>query len=398
MVHIEKKENCCGCHACAQICPKHCITMRADTEGFLYPQVDATACIHCGACEKVCPILQSSPEPKDKSPKAFAAINLDEKVRAQSSSGGVFSLLAEQTIFKGGVVFGAAMSENQHKVCHIAVETLEGLAALRGSKYLQSEIGTTYSQAKEALQSGREVLFSGTPCQIEGLRSFLQKDYPNLLCADVICHGVPSPRTWNVYLSEIERAVGQKATWITFRKKSPGWKHYSMHIQFPNGKVFSKDNRDSPYMRAFLQDVSIRPSCYACRFKKLNHVSDITLADYWGIQNQYPDMDDDKGTSLVLVHSEKGQQRMDALRDSLRLQEVPVTQALKPNPAMTQSAKPHKRRQEFFEHLGTMPFDKLVARYCRKPFSFRSTVAGVLRKLGLIAQVKALFLKLHRSA
>lgn len=342
--------------------------------------------------------MQNSPEPKDKSPKAYAAINLDEKVRAQSSSGGVFSLLAEQTISKGGVVFGAAMSENQHKVCHIAVETLEGLAALRGSKYLQSEIGTTYLQAKETLQNGREVLFSGTPCQIEGLRSFLQKDYPNLLCADVICHGVPSPRTWNVYLSEIERAVGQKATWITFRKKSPGWKHYSMHIQFPNGKVFSKDNRDSPYMRAFLQDVSIRPSCYACRFKKLNHVSDMTLADYWGVQNQYPDMDDDKGTSLVLVHSEKGQRRMDSLRGQLRLQEVPVAQALKPNPAMTQSAKPHKHRQEFFEHLGTMPFDKLVARYCKKPFSFRNTVAGVLRKLGLMAQVKALFLKLHRSA
>lgn len=398
MVHIEKKENCCGCHACAQICPKHCITMRADAEGFLYPQVDATACIHCGACEEACPILQSSPEPKDKSPKAYAAINLDEKVRVQSSSGGVFSLLAEQTISKGGVVFGAAMSENQHKVCHIAVETLAGLTALRGSKYLQSEIGTTYLQAREALKSGREVLFSGTPCQIEGLQSFLQKDYPNLFCIDVICHGVPSPLVWDTYLAEQETRAGAPARRTFFRHKKYGWKTYALLLEFSNNKAYERVISDDAFMQAFLRDACLRPSCHACHFKKLNRISDITLADYWGVQNQYPAMDDDKGTSLILIHSEKGQQRMDALRGSLRLQEVPVAQALKPNPAMTQSAKPHKHRQEFFEHLGTMPFDKLVARCCRKPFSFRSTVAGVLRKLGLIAQVKALFLKLHRSA
>lgn len=397
MIHMEKKKDCCGCHACTQICPKHCITMRADAEGFLYPQVDATACIHCGACEKVCPVLQSSPEPKDKLPKAYAAINLDEKIRAQSSSGGVFSLLAEQTISKGGVVFGAAMSENQHKVCHIAVETLEELAALRGSKYLQSELETTYLQAREALQSGREVLFSGTPCQIEGLQSFLQKDYPNLFCVDVICHGVPSPLVWDTYLAEQETCAGAPARRTFFRHKKYGWKTFALLLEFTNNKAYERVISDDAFMQAFLCNACLRPSCHNCHFKKLNRVSDITLADYWGIQNQYPDMDDDKGTSLVLVHSEKGQRRMDSLRGQLRLQEVPVAQALKPNPAMTQSAKPHKRRQEFFEHLGTMPFDKLVARYCRKPFSFRSTVAGMLRKLGLMAQVKALFLKWRRS-
>lgn len=382
MINLQQKSACCGCHACAQICPKHCITMRADAEGFLYPQVDATACIHCGACEKVCPILQSSPEPKDKSPKAFAAINLDEKVRAQSSSGGVFSLLAEQTISKGGVVFGAAMSENQHKVCHIAVETLEGLAALRGSKYLQSEIGTTYLQAREALKSGREVLFSGTPCQIEGLRSFLQKDYPNLFCVDVICHGVPSPLVWDTYLAEQETRAGAPVRRTFFRHKKYGWKTFSLLLEFSNNKAYERVISDDAFMQAFLQNACLRPSCHNCHFKKLNRVSDITLADYWGIQNQYPDMDDDKGTSLVLVHSEKGRELLGGLNAQLQLHPVPTNQALRGNSSMTQSVAPHKKRQKFFANLGRMPFDVLVKKYAKPRTTLRSMAVLVVRKMG----------------
>ena len=296
MIHIQNKIDCCGCHACAQICPQHCITMQPDAEGFLYPQIDETACIHCNLCEKVCPILQSLEEPKDKTPAAYAAINKDDDIRRQSSSGGVFTLLAEYILAQGGVVFGAAMADDQRSVRHIAVETPEDLAALRGSKYLQSTIGNTYGEAKQALQAGRKVLFTGTPCQIEGLKSFLQgREYPNLYCMDVICHGVPSPLAWQTYVSEQETRAGVPARRTFFRHKKYGWKTFALLLEFSNNKAYECVLSKDAFMQAFLQNACLRPSCHACHFKKLNRVSDITVADYWGVQNQQPDMDDDKG-------------------------------------------------------------------------------------------------------
>ena len=383
MIHIENQSMCCGCNACAQICPKHCITMQPDAEGFLYPQVDESACIHCDLCEKACPILQSPQESKGKVPDAYSAINKNEEVRGQSSSGGVFSLLAEQTIQRGGVVFGAAMADDQHGVHHIVVETPEGLAALRGSKYLQSEVGNTYNEARQALQAGREVLFSGTPCQIEGLRTFLQQDYPNLLCVDVICHGVPSPLVWNTYLAQQEARAGAQARRTFFRYKKYGWKTYALLLEFSNNKVYECVLSRDAFMQAFLRNACLRPSCHSCRFKKLNRASDITLADYWGIQDQYPEMDDDKGTSLVLVHSEKGQRYLDALCTQLRIKDSPIEQALIGNPSMLHSAKAHRRRKQFFDNLGKMPFDALVAKYCKPERSLKNRLKSMLKKIGV---------------
>lgn len=392
MIHIQNKTGCCGCHACAQICPQHCITMQPDAEGFLYPQIDETACIHCNLCEKVCPILQSPQEPKDKTPVTYAAINRDEGVRSQSSSGGVFTLLAEYILAQGGVVFGAAMADDQHSVRHIAVETPEGLAALRGSKYLQSTIGNTYGEAKQALQAGRKVLFTGTPCQIEGLKSFLQgKEYPNLYCMDVICHGVPSPLVWQTYVSEQETRAGAPVRRTFFRHKKYGWKTYALLLEFSNNKAYECVLSKDAFMQAFLQNACLRPSCHACHFKKLNRVSDITVADYWGVQNQQPDMDDDKGTSLVLLHSSKGQELLEAVRAELRLKQVQAEQALKANPAMTHSAAPHKNRQQFFANLGTIPFEQLVHKYARPPFTLRSAAVKTLRRLGLYQALRKLY-------
>lgn len=380
-ISIDSPAECCGCHACAQICPKHCITMQADAEGFLYPHIDADVCIDCGACEKICPMLHSEPAPISKEPTAYAAINLDEKIRQNSSSGGVFTLLAEQTLDNGGIVFGAAMTADQHSVHHIAIETKEALAALRGSKYLQSSIGDTYLQVRKALKSGREVLFSGTPCQVEGLRTFLQKDYSNLFCVDLICHGVPSPLVWSTYLAEQENRVGAPARRTFFRYKKYGWKTYAVLLEFSNNTAYECVFLHDAFIQSFLRNVCLRPSCYSCHFKKLNRVSDITLADYWGIQNQYPDMDDNKGTSLVFVHSEKGQHHIDSLRTSMRLLEVPVAQAIKENPSMTISAHPHKQRKRFFKYLGKMPFESLVAKYCNSEKSLKSRIKILLKKL-----------------
>lgn len=382
-INIEHATQCCGCQACAQICPKNCITMQADLEGFLYPHIEESVCIDCGSCKKVCPILHSEPELTEKKPMAYAAINLDERTRLESSSGGVFTLLAEQTLNKGGIVFGAAMADDQHSVHHITVETKERLTELRGSKYMQSSVGDTYLQARKVLQAGREVLFTGTPCQIEGLKAFLQKDYPNLLCVDLICHGVPSSLVWSTYLTEQEKCAGAPVQRTFFRHKKYSWKTYAVLLEFSNHTTYERVNGEDAFMQAFLKNACLRPSCHACHFKKLNRVSDITLADYWGIQNQYPKMDDDKGTSLVLVHSAKGQYRLETLRAAMKLQEVPVAQAISCNPSMISSAQPHRQRKQFFAHLGEMPFEQLVKTYCGNKRSLKSMGVVLLKKTGL---------------
>lgn len=398
MIRIQKKEDCCGCHACAQICPGKCIEMRPDEEGFLYPRIDAAACVQCGLCEQVCPILHPQPEPQGKQPAAYATINRDETVRRESSSGGVFTALAEQVLAQGGVVFGAAMTADQHGVHHIAVESLEGLAALRGSKYLQSTIGDTYARAKQALHAGRKVLFTGTPCQIEGLRRFLRgREEPNLLCVDLICHGVPSPRVWETYVSEQETCAGAPARRTFFRHKKYGWKTFALFLEFSNNKAYEHVLGEDVFLQAFLRNACLRPSCHACAFKKLNRASDITVADYWGVEAQHPEMDDDKGTSLVLVHSAKGQACLDAVRPALHCKPVELAAALRGNPSMTASAVPHRTRGQFFAHLGTMPFAQLVRRYAKPQRSLRGFALRLLRAFGLEDAARRWKRKLRRS-
>ena len=393
VLDVISKEQCCGCQACAQACPKQCILMKADKEGFLYPHIEESLCIKCGVCKKVCPILcPEETEPVSKKPTAYAAVCLDEKIRSKSSSGGIFTLLAERTLSKGGVVIGAAMTHDQRGVHHIAVETNEKLAELRGSKYMQSSIGDTYSLAQKMLQNGREVLFSGTPCQIEGLYAFLQKDYPNLCCVDLICHGVPSPFVWSTYLEEQEKCANASVWRTFFRNKKCGWKTYAVLLEFSNNTAYERVFFQDAYMQAFLQNICLRPSCYKCRFKKLNRISDITLADYWGIQDQYPDMDDNKGTSLALIHSEKGQYYLDMCYNQLRLKEVPVLQAISGNPSMLRSACPHRYRKQFFDHLGKIPFDRLVEKYCKRTHTLKELVIILLKQM----QVYSIIQKLKR--
>lgn len=383
-MNIVEKRNCCGCFACKEICPIGCIEMRADEEGFLYPRVDRDLCVHCGLCEQVCPVLHGGNDASEKFPDGYAVIHGDDEIRLASSSGGAFSLLAESVIRDGGIVFGAAMSEDCRSVIHIGVNSLADLARLRGSKYVQSIIGDTYAQAREALDEGRKVLFTGTPCQIEGLYGFLRrKEYEKLVCMDFICHGVPSPEVWGRYVDFREKLSGAPARQIVFRHKNYGWKQFAVSFVYTNDTVYCQKHGDDLYMTAFLRDCCLRPSCYNCHFRKLNRISDFTVADYWGVQRQYPDMDDDRGTSLVLIHTEKGKSIFESVRQSARVISIDTAKALRGNRAMTESPPLHKTRKKFMAGLDQMSFDRLVRKYARKPLTVKSIIKWLLRRTKL---------------
>lgn len=348
MINIEDKHNCCGCSACAQKCPKQCISLKQDSEGFLYPEVDTENCIDCGLCEKVCPVQH--PFEARKPLQTFAAINKDEKIRLESSSGGIFTLLAESVIKQGGVVFGARYDE-EWQVTLDHTETTEGLAAFRGSKYVQARTGDTFKQCEKFLKEGRKVLFSGTPCQIAGLNHFLSKEYDNLLTVDVVCHGTPSPKVWELYLKEVVGSVTNIAN-VSMRDKSRGWNQFSFVMNYNKDDetlTLSAPFNKNDYMRAFLKDMILRPSCYSCAAKGLKSDSDITIADYWGIQSVASEMNDDKGTGLVLINTEKGRKCFEKL--DLRKRETTFEEGCRYNPAIFRSAKPWYSRDDFFSKL-----------------------------------------------
>ena len=346
-------DKCCGCTACMSVCPKQCISMEVDSEGFLYPVVDQSLCIDCEACVRTCPFHH--PAESHKPEEVFAAINTNEGIRMESSSGGVFTIMAEKVINDGGVVFGAKYTADW-QVEIVPAETIDELAAFRGSKYLQARMGNSLQQCKQFLRDGRKVLFSGTPCQIAGLKHYLRKDFDNLIAVDFVCHGVPSPKVWGRYLSEVTNAGRKAIRDIKFRDKPQGWKRFNFTLDYEESEKsysISSYNGDNHYMRAFLSDMILRPSCYNCQAKSGRSQSDITIGDFWGIETVLPSMDDDKGTSLVLVHTEKGKQIFaDA---QVKTEVVAYEDAFAHNPAIEHSARAHDHRQGFFKRLDQAP-------------------------------------------
>jgi len=328
-------------------------------------------------------------------PLAYACRSIDQSVRLASSSGGLFTLIAEQIISNCGVVFGASFNKD-FAVMHSYVETMERLEALRGSKYVQSKIDVSYKLTKEFLEHGKQVLFSGTPCQIAGLKSYLQQDYDNLFCVDIICHGVPSPKVWQKYVAYRENCSGALTQRISFRRKDRGWKRYSVSFSCENDTEYLQTHDKDLYMRAFLRDVCLRPSCYACSFKTLNRQSDITLADFWGIQNVLPEMDDDLGTSLVLLNSSSGKKMFEDIKNRISYKEVDLNQAITYNPAAVKSAMQNPKRRSFFNELERLPFNKLVNKYCSDSAIVRtkkiaqSVARVILKRSGLLKAVKKL--------
>lgn len=377
MIEITNKTKCCGCHACYNVCPKGAIKMQQDEKGFKYPVIDKEKCINCGLCTKVCPMLNN--KQIENKPVAYACINKDENIRSKSSSGGIFTIIAEEILEKNGVVFGATFDE-KYNVVHQYIEKKEDLEKFRGSKYVQSSINDTYKKAKEFLEKDRYVLFTGTPCQIEGLKKYIQKDYEKLYTQDIICHGVPSPKVWKKYLEYRESEDKEKPQNISFRNKDNGWKLFNIKFEYLKSKYKQNQNKDI-YMQAFLKNTSLRDSCYNCSFKKKNRISDITLADFWGIENVLPEMDDNKGTSLVIVNSIKGQELFEKIKDNIGFKKVDLEDAIKYNKSMIESAKKDKNREKFFENLDKMKFDKLVKKYTYK--------RGIIRKI--LSRIKRIF-------
>lgn len=359
MIQITDKSRCSGCSACAQICPRSCIRMEADREGFLYPVVDQDRCSRCGLCERICPV--SHPVQTQKGTQALAVYSKDGEIRRRSSSGGVFFLLAQAILEQGGVVFGAAFDKNC-RVVHTAAQTPAELARLRGSKYVQSEVGNAYIRAKQFLEQGRPVLFTGTPCQTAGLRAYLGKNFPGLLCVDFICHGAPSPAVWEEYLRLREQQASAAAQKVSFRDKTNGWEDYSIVIQFENGTEYRCPYREDVYMKAFLHNLILRPACQACAFKGESRCSDLTLADFWGIREVAPDMDDGMGVSLVWAHTQQGEDWLKRLQSQTVFHAVELAQALAFNASATQSSQPHPGRRRFFARLGKQPLDRLAER------------------------------------
>ena len=367
--------------------------MQADAEGFLYPHIDASLCINCGMCQKACPSINPA---EDRLPRSvYAAMAKDDALRFASSSGGVFSLLASDILTKGGVVFGVAFDHNDWHVYHKSAETEADLAELRGSKYVQSDVGDCYRQVKACLNAGRPVLFTGTPCQIAALNKVLAlwKGEPldNLLLVDVVCHAVPSPLAWKKYLEK--RVSSAYNLWegglrairrIVSRRKDCGWKRFSMSLGFANDMEYRALFCDDPFMRGFLAELYNRPSCHNCPSKNLRSGSDITIADYWGVASKLPEMDDDKGTSLVLVNTEKGKKAFAALAEKIVFKASDFDHAVKGNPAIVRPTMPHRNRSLFFRCVMNSDFDSLVNRMLQPPLKtrIRAFVGRVLRRFG----------------
>lgn len=393
MITISEKVNCCGCAACYSVCPTQSISMDIDTEGFCYPTVDLETCINCGRCEQVCPILHPTEEhPFEQS--AYLFQNSDETVRLESTSGGAFSAIAELVIDNNGVVFGATFDQGL-TVRHIFTESREDLKWFRNSKYVQSEIGETFRQTKQFLDIGRQVCFSGTPCQIEGLKHFLKKDYPNLLTIDIVCRAVPSPLVFQKYLSYQRNKLGIKVSKVVFRDKHPyGYQRSVMafYTDAQENPVYFSGIESDPYLRAFFSSICNRPSCYACKFKKRYRISDLTLWDCFEIDSWEHRMDDNKGASRILAHSAKGNNIIEQIKGKhSRVYSVDPDQITSGAKELTNSVTVSPKRDEFFSDMQTFTENELFNKYfpltrkvkiekLARDFSYKLGIYRLMRK------------------
>ncbi|MBO6061280.1 MAG: Coenzyme F420 hydrogenase/dehydrogenase, beta subunit C-terminal domain [Clostridia bacterium] len=358
-MNLPEKAACVGCGACADACPVGCIKLIPDEEGFLYPNTDRELCLSCGACEAVCPVLEP-PAPNDE-PAAYALINNNASERRLSSSGGAFCLLAKAVLGRGGAVCGAAFNGDL-SVSHRFIEREDELPLLMGSKYVQSETLGVFEQTKRLLESGREVLFSGTPCQAAALKKYLGREYTGLLMIDIVCHGVPSPLHWKKYLGAVSK--GKRPVSATFRDKTHGWRGYSVTVKLEGGGEHSSRASEDLHMRPYLKGLISRLSCYSCGFRGAQRVSDLTLADLWGAEVIPGVEDDDTGVSLVLVHTQKGQAAFDSVSGQAKLVSIPLTAALERNASALRSPKMPAERAAYMAELSNAELPELVKKYC----------------------------------
>lgn len=345
---FNQKEDCNGCGACEQICSQNCIQMKRDEEGFLYPQIDYSLCVDCQACKEVCKMTDL--KLKSNLKIVYAVKNKKDNIRLESSSGGAFYAFASKIIDEEGVVFGAVYDKD-FSVYHRSVDNLEDLKLLMKSKYVQSDTRNTYKEVREFLNSERLCLYTGTPCQIAGLKAYLKNDTKNLICISIICHGVPSPEIWKRYLSFLKGRYGEdEIKSINCREKYWGWRDFSLEIKFPE-HIYHKIYTEDLYMKGFMQNLYLRPSCYSCRAKGAGQNADIIIGDYWGIEQCHPELDDRKGVSAVVLNSEKGVRLFQSIKDEFDFVPSTYEQVIRENDVLEGSVSRENRRKEFYKEF-----------------------------------------------
>ena len=353
---------CCGCSACYNICPKNAISMKENSEGFLYPFIDEEKCVDCGLCKKVCPIVNKKNE-NFKQSDCYAAM-ADDEIRKVSSSGGAFSILANYILSQNGYICGCTFDTDELRAKHIIINSKSDLSKLRGSKYVQSDIGDIYKEIKKLLESSNFVLFCGTPCQVSGLNSFLNKNYEKLLTVDILCHGVPSPKVYKKYLKELLHYDDEKVVCVNFRDKVRGWSPTLTNTTTTTTTTYSFVQVDDSYMQLFLNNISLRENCTGCKFCSTQRVGDFTIADFWGIDNFDKNLNDGRGTSLVLVNNNKSRSLWNEVKNNFKqTQTVPLKYAILGNRNLYAPHRVHPKRKEFFENLDKYSLKQLVNMY-----------------------------------
>lgn len=370
MIEIKNKKDCCGCNACGDICHSQAISFKSDQEGFWYPEVDKDKCTNCGLCEKICPTLNiqtlKSNDFDFEEPKVYGGYNKDIVVRFDSTSGGIFSLLAQAMYKQNGYVSGAIYTEDL-KVFNFISNDKKDLRRLRSSKYVQSNAEGLYKKIKELLNAGEKVLACGSPCQMAALRSFLRRDYDNLVIVDFLCRATNSPKVFEKYKESLEAKYGSKIVSIKDKNKDHGWHSLARKITFENGQVYYGEGQKDDYRRGYHLNVYERPSCYDCKFKGIPRLSDITLGDFWGIASIDPTLEQNLGTSLIMVNSKKGLDYFEKIKDRLIVKEFNLKDLLPGNNlAIMGGELPYPaniNREEFFKVLDEMPFNECATKF-----------------------------------
>lgn len=350
MICIKDKKDCCGCGACFNICPTKCIKMEYDDEGFLYPIIDKEKCVDCGLCEKVCPIINNKFTGNIDSVDVYGCTNKNLSILKDSTSGGFFTELAKYAINHNGVVFGARFDENLN-VIHTYIENEEDIKYFRGSKYVQSNTKKTFKEVKKFLEEKRLVLYSGTPCQIAGLKCFLGKDYINLITCDLVCEGVPSTKIFNSYIKHYEKKYKSKIVNMKFRDKKFGWLYFNLSLEFENGKKKKIIGHASPYISSLFNLHSIRKSCYDCKFRKLNSNSDFKLADFWKVNNNHSSNYNYYGVSHILVTSDKAKKIFEKLKKEFIWFNSSYDEIVKLNETFTSIPNPTEEHEKLMKNI-----------------------------------------------
>ena len=367
--------DCCGCAKCQSVCPTKAITMRF-LNGHYYPVVIKDLCIDCKKCANQCDFKLKA----TNTPISAYAVKHNQTVRMKSSSGGVFTALSDYILQNGGKVYGADFDENMH-LRHTSADNTVKRDRMRGTKYIQSDMSGVYNQIKADLQNNLQVLFVGTPCQVNAVKGFIGEN-EKLYTADLICHGVPSPELWKNFIKYIEEKLNQKATFFSFRNKDIAWRKYSGRVTFSDGSILENTNLLNAYAELFSYDLTLRASCEACPFASISRVGDITLGDFWGIENVLPQIDDNKGVSAVLINTEKGEKLFSLSKGELELYEVTSNQVAARQPNLSKPSHASVKALEFKNDLNTLTFEKVLKKYTRVGMKRRikDFIKGVLKR------------------